>query len=195
MDNSNLWRSNFILEMSDSISSLPISKRIKTALENAGFKFIDDFKGKSLDDIKKIKGIGSNGQVELREYLHVKYGIIFKPASKQKVTKNFKHSQQIVSYFLKDCKKILWGKEIKTADQLISIYGFDLLMSVKLSKRIFSLSFFFTDEGKKCIKQSRPALAIESSINYKHLESEDTVELAMVANTHKAPKSIRDFLK
>lgn len=195
MDNSNLWGGDIILNMSDLIASLPISKRIKTALENAGFKFIDDFKGKTLDDIKKVKGIGSTGQVELREYLHTKYGITFKPAPKQKTTKNFKNSQQLVSYFLKDCKKILWGKEIKTADQLISIYGFELLMSIKLSKKIFSLSFFFTEEGKKCVKQFRPALAIESSINNRASISEDIVELEMPANIQKAPKSIRDFLK
>lgn len=195
MDNSNFWGGDIILNMRDLIDSLPISKRIKTALGNAGFKFIDDFKGKTLDDIKKIKGIGGNSQVELREYLHIKYGITFKPAPKQKTTKNFKHSQQLVSYFLKDCKKILWGKEIKTADQLISIYGLELLMTVRLPKKIFSLSFFFTDEGKKCIKESRPALAIQSSINYQPTLPEDTIELEMPVNIQKAPKSIRDFLK
>jgi hypothetical protein len=181
--------------MNELIEDFPISKRVKTALKAAGYICADSLRNKYAEDVKDIDGLGQKGWLELREYLYNKYRITFKPKPKPKKTKNFLQSRQLVEHFFGKNAKIFWGKEIKVADQLISIYGFELLSSIRLNKKIYSLSYFFTQEGKACIKQARPALSIETAKPTQPAEDTgEAIDLFSNVNIQKAPKSIRDFL-
>lgn len=142
-----------------SVEQWPLSGRVKKALTQGGYLTIEDFHGKTLDDIKEIAGLGPKGSVELREYVHSKFGIVFK---KKKVEKDvaekalYKDCKAVVEHFLKHNKFILWGKEIKAAKTLLSKYTKDELLKTPVYYKTSTLLFFLTKDGSNYINKYLP---------------------------------------
>jgi hypothetical protein len=180
------------------IKEFPISNRTKNALEKAGFVSHEDFEGKTREEIQDTPGLGPSGLIEIREYLHSKFNIVFKPKPKDKKIENFKQSQRIVSHLLGHSKKIFWGKELKTANTLLKYHSFEFLSTVIPNKFVNTLSYYFTEVGKTYLKNYKPIIGViekkQERIEEPHLEEVEEIKLNFDSKMS-GPKSVRDFLK
>lgn len=176
------------------VKDFPISIRVKNALEKSGIKSSDDFRNKTLEDLKCIDGIGARSILELREYLYSKFNIVLKPKVKASKIKNANQCKSIILKFLGHSKNIEWGKEMKNASKLLEYYPFEVMMSITLYFKISSLAFFFTDQGKKTIKKFLPTISLTKQSVKQQEESFPLEEVELEINDRK-PISIRDFMK
>lgn len=179
------------------VSEFPVSNRTKNAFIAAGFVSEEDFKNKSLDEIKDVEGVGAKAVVEIREYLHDKFGIVLKRKEKPKKVTNYKESRSIVDHFLKHRKFINWASEIIMAQRLINEYTFDKLINTTPNYKASSLSFYLCADGKKYIQQYLPAISVELKKDSVETSEEEIEEVKLDPDLlkYRAPKSIRDFLK
>ncbi len=113
------------------------------------------------------------------------------------MAKNTTHAkcQLIVNRFCGHNKNLSWGKEIKIAQKLIKLEP-DASFWLSLEhKRLASLSFFLTEEGKLFLKTSK----LKASLNLKQVETAEVGEEKIGEDKERTkprkPKSTLDFLK
>lgn len=169
---------------------MTISTRTKNTLIEHGLDSIESLTHLFEEDIRAI-GVGEKGLFELKQCLKFNHKITLKKKPKQKLS-NYHEAKNIVNHFLSHAKKINWGKEIKTAAELLKKYKLDYLLSIPPNNKIWTLSFFFVKDGQKYLESHSK---IEKVI-IETPESEKAVEEAPLFEYKKVekPKSIRDFL-
>ena len=143
------------------VEDFPLSNRTKNVLVSSGFSSESDFEGKFLEDIRSLKGLGEKGLLEIREYLYTKFRIVLKPKPKDKRVKDAKQAKSVINHLVGSYKKIIWAKEMLAANRLIDMYSYDVLMKVKPPKNVWSLTYYFTFEGKNLIRQFLPTISVE----------------------------------
>ena len=177
------------------VSEFPISNRTKNILLKNGFTSEIDFSGKFIEDIKSLEGMGSKGVMEIREYLHGKFGLILKLKPKEKKISNPKEARILIFHFLGKRENIFWPKEMMAANKLLALFDLKTLLSVVPNKKVSTLLFYLCEEGRKYIRAYLPSVEIKQE--QKQEKSEDIfvqdVQLDLELSVKK-PKSIKDFL-
>jgi hypothetical protein len=177
------------------ISEFPISNRTKNVLLQNGFLSEVDFNGKFLEDIKSLEGMGSKGVMEIREYLHGKFGLILKLKPKPKKISNPKEARILILHFIGKRDKIFWPKEMLAANKLLALFDLNTLLSVVPNEKASTLLFYLCEEGRKYIRTYLPSVEIKQE--QKQEKSEDIfvqdVQLDLELSVKK-PKSLKDFL-
>jgi hypothetical protein len=111
------------------------------------------------------------------------------------VAKNIKHAkcQLIVNRFCGHIKSLPWGREIKIAQKLIKIEPEASFWLSLEHKKLSSLSWFLTEEGKLFLKTSKlkESLRLKENPSLK-IEEEKIGEDKQI---EQKPKTVLDFLK
>lgn len=175
--------------MAEEISSWPISQRTIKALKAANYLTLSDLP-EFLDDLKAIKGLGSKGVAEVREWCSTEFRRIFKakPKPKKKVIENYQEAKQVVEHFLG--KKTDWPKQLKIADLLIKKYTADILLLVTPLPKVYSLAWYNTDYGDAHIRKYIPVKVVKRE----EVKEEDNTPCELDIVVVKKP-SIKDLLK
>ena len=137
--------------------------------------------------------MGAKGLVEIREYLHGKFGIVLKHKPKPKKVSNPKDARSVVLHFLGHRPNIFWPKEMLTANKLLAIFDLKTLQNVVPSEKAYSLLYYLCEDGRKYIRTYLPSIKnVEESIE-KPVEVLEEVQLDLDLSVKK-PKSLKDFL-
>ena len=107
---------------------------------------------------------------------------------------NHKKCQLLVNHFCGHAPKILWGKEIKIAKQLLKINSdIKFWLSVQTQDPVFSLSYFLTDDGVSLLQN----LERRKNLNLKPSEGGAILsdKIGEDKVVEKKKKTIMDFLK
>lgn len=101
--------------------------------------------------------------------------------------------QEIIRAFLFQApqNRSEWAKEMKLATKLINEHGFDFLISQKGKQRMPSLAWFYTDNGKKFLKDIKSYQSMSFGAEKIVLEEQP---VAPKTDIEKKPKSLKDFL-
>lgn len=175
------------------ISEFPISNRTKNVLIQNGFISEEDLSSKFLEDLKSLEGMGNKGLIEIREYLHGKFGIVLKHKPKDKKISNPKEARSVILHFLSHSKNIFWPKEMAAANKLLSFFDLKTLRSVVPNEKAYSLSYYLCQDGRKYIRTYLPSIKnVEENIE-KPVEVLEEVQLDLDLSVKK-PKSLKDFL-
>ena len=84
-----------------------------------------------------------------------------------------------------------WGREMKLASKLLSENDFDFLIRQKGKQKMPSLAWFYTDNGKKFIKDIKSYESMNFSGESIILEE---APVAPTTNIERKPRSIKEFL-
>lgn len=84
-----------------------------------------------------------------------------------------------------------WGKEMKFAVKLCEEHGIDFLFSLRGKKKMPSLCWFMTEDGKKFLKNSKACQNLNFQPDLINLENQPVAPLVEV---DKKPKTLKDFL-
>lgn len=175
------------------ISEFPISNRTKNVLIQNGFLSEKDLSDKFLEDLKSLEGMGAKGLVEIREYLHGKFGIVLKHKPKPKKVSNPKDARAVVLHFLGHRPNIFWPKEMLTANKLLAIFDLKTLQNVVPSEKAYSLLYYLCEDGRKYIRTYLPSIKNSEENIEKPVEVLEEVQLDLDLSVKK-PKSLKDFL-
>lgn len=175
------------------IKDFPISNGTKSRFISAGFLTEDDFRDKFLEDLLDLDGVGKGSLLEMREYLHSKFGIVLKRKPKAKKVKNFKQAQLVVNHLLSHVKKPYWARELPLADKLLTIKDLQFWLGVKPFQYTQSLNYYLSDNGRNYIKQFLPLISFETPEDRKE-EEQQVEEVELKELSYLVPKNIRDFL-
>jgi hypothetical protein len=179
------------------ISEFPISNRTKNVLIQNGFISEEDLSSKFLEDLKSLEGMGDKGLIEIREYLHGKFGIVLKHKPKGKKISNPKEARSVILHFLSHSKNIFWPKEMAAANKLLSFFDLKTLRSVVPNEKAYSISYYLCQDGRKYIRTYLPSIKIveqnlEENIE-ESLEVLEEVQLDLDLSVKK-PKSLKSLL-
>ncbi len=177
------------------VKDFPLPHRIKSCLIDNGFIELDDIKTLSLDQLKDIDGLGQKGISELRDYLYSKYKIVIKRTAKEKKKRldNSNDAKAVVIHLLGDNVND-WGRQLIAANQLIKLFGVNLLKLVKPNPSVYSLIWYLQPYGQDYIKKFIPVTIVEEKSESKEsveISTNDSIFVPVVSNK---PKNIRDFL-
>lgn len=175
------------------ISDWPISNKSKNALKANGYLTIDDLRHLLLDDLKGLRGLGSKGVTEIREWCSNKYGVVFKarPKEKRKYLKNAKAAKQVVEHLVPETKD--WGGQLRIADKLLEKYPLGLLLKVPRNSKIYSLAWYNSDYGDKEIRKYMEKVVVEKEVE-RSKEPLVFEEKSVFDIETTKPKTLRDFI-
>ncbi len=175
------------------VELFPIPTGAKNALIKAGFITIDDFKGKTSEEIKKIPGFGLKSLAELKEYLAGKGIRLARQKKAATGPKCHPRSKEIVNLLLgHKAGKFNWPKEMKNASTLIERYGFDNVARLTPDPKVFSLTYYLGDWAAKLIlKDAKIRVVPEMK---KEKEEEDLSDIVYRAKKPEKAASLMDFL-
>jgi len=99
--------------------------------------------------------------------------------------------QQIIELFLSDSAACDWPTEMKFATRLIKEYDFDWLMSLNGRTKVISLTWFFSENGKKFLEGIKKYQSL--SFEKEKIKLEDN-PVAPQVEVNKKPASFKEFL-
>lgn len=180
------------------IDSWPISNRTKNILVKNNLT-LESISGLYLEDLKALKGLGSTGIIEIRDYLYSKHKIVFKskPKEKKKKVEDHTAAKEVVGHLLAaiDSKTIDWPRQILAANQLLKKNSLEVILSVKPKPGIYSIVWYLADYGQRYISENIPVkIVVDTTKQDNKIEEvyspDEELELSI-----DRPKSLRDFLK
>lgn len=102
--------------------------------------------------------------------------------------------QDIIEVFLNSppIKKSDWAIEMKTTTRLVKEYGLEFIFSLRGKKKVSSMLWFLTKEGKNFLKNAKATQKLEFKKEEYPLENES---IAPETKVEIKPKTTKEFLK
>ncbi len=172
------------------INHFEIPKITQNRLIQAGFRTEQDFLDKNEEEIKAC-GVGEKGLYDLKLFLKHEFKIKIKKAPKKKILDNNVDCKKVIDHFLTG--DINWGKELRSANDLLKKYPVDFLLRIPPPPRIYSLGYFFQDFGEEWIKKNAPVVLVREEKISEEKVVEQVAPREYSTVEHK-PKSLKDFL-
>lgn len=103
-----------------------------------------------------------------------------------------KHHQLVEAFlFSPPANRAQWAEQMKLASKLMKEHGFDFLISQKGKQKMPSLAWFYTDNGKRFLKDIKSYESMTFGGEKILLEEQP---IAPKTTVEKKPTSLKDFL-
>lgn len=103
-----------------------------------------------------------------------------------------KHQELIKAFLFEEPRnRTEWGREMKLATKLIKEHGFDFLIAQKGKVKMPSLAWFYTENGKKFVRDVKSYVSMNFEGEKILLEDQP---IAPNTTVEKKPTSLKEFL-
>lgn len=169
------------------ITHFEIPTIAKNRLIAAGFRTEQDLIGKNEAELKKL-GLGAKSIYDLKIFLKYEFGIKIARPPKKKLIENPEACKTLVDHFLSG--DINWGREMRSANDLLKQYPLEFLLKIPPPPKIYSLGYFFQDFGRKYLSDNAPLkLVVEEKVE----KTEEAVEERVYSKVEPV-KNLKTFL-
>lgn len=180
------------------IADFPIAKRTINILLKAGIETLEQLEEKTVSELMDLPGMGKTSLGELRLFLSQSGFKLKKAAPAPKKGPKYDPRAKEILVNLVGSRVNNWAVEIKLANKLIELLGYDTMVRAKSPRQVDSLFYFFSGGqvapwAEEYFKQFAQFKIVEP-VRVEEEKKEEDKEPAFYTPKKSKPKTLQEFL-